>query len=162
MQHYGAPTSLIDWTYSPFVAAFFAMENLNKGCHVYEINTELLYRQNKRNEFMIDDLIGRDLIVSSDENFLVTFSPEFQNERIIAQQGLFLIPSNYDVSFDDIADSYKVPICKKYIFNLEPQDIQECIRILKTMTIDNFRLFPGIEGLARASYLKLLEPTSRV
>jgi hypothetical protein len=28
-QHYGYPTPLIDWTWSPYVAAFFAFRNIN-------------------------------------------------------------------------------------------------------------------------------------
>ena len=39
MQHHGAPTRLLDFTYSVYVAAYFALENADSdGCAVWAVN----------------------------------------------------------------------------------------------------------------------------
>ena len=45
MQHYGAPTRLLDWSYSPFVATYFAIESSTGASAVWAINGDWLERK---------------------------------------------------------------------------------------------------------------------
>src|SRR5436305_9002283 len=58
MQHHGAPTRLLDFTKSPFVAAFFALEQGTHEGAVYALNTPALWGLAPR----FDPLLTRDAI----------------------------------------------------------------------------------------------------
>ena len=108
MQHYGAPTRLIDVSFSPFIAAYFALESGHKDCCIYAFKHEYFTKIDKK-ELATDNYhseIFMDGEGSSNEAFFIPYEPKRTNPRLLAQQGLFLVPStNYQV-FDDIVSIY--------------------------------------------------------
>src|SRR6185312_10543709 len=53
MQHHGAPTRLLDFTWSPYVAAFFALVQTTKQAAVWAVNPKRLANATERfNEFL--------------------------------------------------------------------------------------------------------------
>jgi hypothetical protein len=58
MQHHGAPTRLLDFTKSPFVAAFFALNQATRDAAVFALDTPTLWRATPSN----DSTLRREMI----------------------------------------------------------------------------------------------------
>jgi hypothetical protein len=163
MQHHGSPTRLLDFTKSPYVAAFFALEDAVTDAAVYALNTPALWSAAPA----FDPELTRERIDprvpgNFERYFLgnrvpvVWFGePSAMDRRLVAQSGLFVLPGVLDQPLDRILRGYagSEPMIVKYV--LPAQMRAPAMQSLYRMNITNSTLFPDLEGLARSMAYEL-------
>jgi hypothetical protein len=163
MQHHGAPTRLLDFTKSPYVAAYFALEDARSDAAVYALNTPALWSAAPS----FDASLTRDGIDPREQgNYeryflpnrwpIVWFGePTYMDRRLIAQSGLFVMPGQLDAPLDQVLDGYRgnAPLLVKYVlpFAMRAQAMQSLYR----MNVTDASLFPDLDGLARSTAYEL-------
>jgi FRG domain len=149
MQDHGAPTRLLDFTWSPYVAAFFALHNTTTeaviwACNPFEIEKMKHVDLKKPGSFRKHFLSGAD-------SFVYLGQPPAMNRRLIAQSGTFLVPAILDKSIDQILKDYPSPKQTLIKFILPAEKVREKgMHELYRMNITQATLFPDLDGLARS------------
>lgn len=164
MQHHGAPTRLIDFTKSPYVAAFFALESSTGDASIYAVNTPLLWQKLPTG---LTDLTHENIDPRNPGSFTKFFAankyelvwtgePREMDRRLLAQSGTFVVPGVLEKPVEDILMSYHStePLIRKFI--LPARKIRSVfMRSLYRMNITNATLFPDLEGLAKSVAVEL-------
>jgi hypothetical protein len=163
MQHHGAPTRLLDFTKSPFVAVFFALERATVDAAVYALNTPRLWRAAPVDHPDMDrDRIDprqpgnfARLFLPNTNAIIWTGEPTEMDRRLVAQSGTLVVPGMLDKPLDEILRQYgeSAPLLKKIVLPLAVRE--EAMKALYRMNVTNATLFPDLDGLARSIGMEL-------
>ena len=161
-QHHGLPTRLLDWTYSPLVAAHFA--TLGGGSEsdrvIWRLDWKAVHRCFGLPELalLIQDLegiFGQDrpmtpwsLFAERDgKPFACMLEPPSLNSRIVAQSATFTLCSDKHQSFDRFLESHGLgSVLTKFI--VPAKETARFRDQLDLVSVDERRLFPDLDGVA--------------
>jgi hypothetical protein len=165
-QHHGVPTRLLDWTYSPLVAAFFATRPTDaeeRARAVWRLDWQQIHRVFR---FPGVALLPRDLdalfeagghtspwqLFTRDREatpFACVVEPPSLDERIVAQAAVFTMCSDKWHAFDEFLRSHGLAdTLTKYI--IPPKSVAKIRDQLDLVGVDERRLFPDLDGVAAA------------
>ena len=149
MQDHGAPTRLLDFTWSPYVAAFFALHNTTQEGVIWACNPVEIEKQKKVDLEQPGSF--RKHFLSGGSPFAYLGEPRAMNRRLIAQSGTFLVPGILDKSIEEILKDYPNPEETLVKFIMPASKVREKgMRELYRMNITQATLFPDLDGLARS------------
>ncbi len=161
-QHHGVPTRLLDWTYSPLVAAHFATRGRREDTDrvVWRLDWKAVHRAFSLPELalLITDLQGLfgppfpfspwELMAGRPgQPFACMLEPPSLDARIVAQAAVFTLTTDRTLSFDRFLESHGLGDALTR-FVIPAAEVDRFRDQLDLVAVDERRLFPDLDGVA--------------
>ena len=160
-QHHGAPTRLLDWTYSPLVAAFFATRpGPDRDRVVWRLDWRPVHEKFDLPPLsLMPSDIGEifekgahftpwDLFEHRDRHaFAALIEPPSVDTRLVTQAAVFTLCSDKSMPFDRFLEKHGLDETLTR-FVIDASDVARIRDQLDLVGMDERRLFPDLDGVA--------------